>query len=107
MMSSGSLICQTCGSGGLDCSSPNATKQLNYTINQTVENYKFKLYLTFNQKVNVTGNIKKIFQIIQVGARRLLAVASTVNYTIIDYGNGVYGFLIDGFDATINGGLKF
>lgn len=107
MMSNGSLVCQTCGTGGLDCSSPNATLQLIYTINQTVENYKFKLYLKFNQKVNVTGNVKKIFQIVQVGARRLLAEASTVNYTIIDYGNGVYGFLIDGFDATISGGLKF
>lgn len=110
MMSGGSLVCQACGTGGLNCTTTGndtAALPLTFTVNQTVENYKFKLYLSFNQKVNVTGNLKSIFQIVQVGARRLLAAASTVNYTIIDYGNGVYGFLIDGFDASISSGLKF
>lgn len=36
-----------------------------------------------------------------------MADASTVNYTIIDYGNGVYGFLINGFDSSVSGGVKF
>lgn len=62
--------------------------------------------MAFNQPVNITGNLKNIFQIVQVAARRLLAT-STVNYTIIDYGNGVFGFLIDGFDASLVDGFRF
>jgi hypothetical protein len=103
-MANGSLTCQPCATGGLNCT---VTAQLNYTINQTVENYKFKLYLTFNQPVKITGNIQDVFQIIQVSSRRLLADQSTVNYTIIIYANGVYGFLINGFDANANSGIQF
>lgn len=36
-----------------------------------------------------------------------MADVSTVNYTIIDYGNGVYGFLINGFDSSMGGNVKF
>jgi hypothetical protein len=48
--------------------------------------------MTFNNPVNITGNVQDVFQIVKKTNRRLLVDNSTVDYTIV-------GFIINNIDA--------
>lgn len=52
-------------------------------------------------------NIASIIQIKQKTYRRRLQSDNPVNYTIIDYGNGDYVFVLDGFENIDENDLEF
>ncbi len=56
--------------------------------------------LKFSEPVDITGNLADIISIQQVTNSRLLATTySNLDYTIIDYGGGVYAFILNNLNA--------
>jgi uncharacterized protein (DUF2344 family) len=75
---------------------------LTFTTTQFVDNYQYNVQIQFNQPVNITQEIDKVIQIQTVTRKRLLAVTTYnyLNYTIYDYGNGLYSFVLNNYSAT-------
>jgi hypothetical protein len=74
-----------------------------------VDNFQYKVKIQFSEKVNILDEIENIIQIKKKGsARRLLATTyDYVNYTIIDYGNGLYEFILKDFDPQSTDNSQF
>lgn len=90
---------QTC----VNCT-PSICKEepLTFTTTQFVDNFKFNVQIQFNQPVNITEEINKVIRIQQLNKNRLLAVTSFtyLDYTIYDYGNGLYTFVLNNYNPT-------
>ena len=73
---------------------------MTFTTTQFVDNFNLNVQIQFNQPVNILAEIDKVIQIQQVNQARLLAVTTYqyLNYTIYDYGNGLYTFVLNNYD---------
>jgi hypothetical protein len=90
---------QTC----VSCSATSCTKApLTFITTQFVDNFNYNVQIQFSEPVNITAEIDKVIQIQQVTTGRLLAVTSYqyLNYTIYDYGNGLYSFVLNNYSPT-------
>jgi hypothetical protein len=90
---------QTC----VSCSVVSCKEQpLTFTTTQFVDNFNYNVQIQFSQPVNITAEIDKVIQIKQVNNARLLAVTSFsyLNYTIYDYGNGLYSFVLNNYNPS-------
>ncbi len=57
--------------------------------------------LKFSEPVDINGNIADIISIQQVTKSRLLQTTfSNLDYTIIDYGGGIYAFILNDVDSS-------
>lgn len=66
-----------------------------------MDNFKYNVQIQFNQPVNITKEIDKVIQIQKLRNRRLLVSSFTyLDYTIYDYGNGLYSFVLNNFDPS-------
>lgn len=64
--------------------------------------------MKFNQKITITEDIASVFGIKQKTNSRLLVVTyEFVDYTIIDYGDGEYVFVLNNFDSRDNADMEF
>lgn len=62
---------------------------------------QYTVQVQFNQNVNITDQIDKVIQLQQITSKRLLvSTYQYLNYTIIDYGNGLYSFVINNYDPS-------
>jgi hypothetical protein len=86
----------SCSDPGVNC----AVQPLTYEVTQFVDNFKYTFMLKFSEPVNILGNLADIIAIQQVTNSRLLATTySNLDYTIIDYGGGVYAFVLNNVNA--------
>ena len=94
-MVNGSQTCVSCSVA--DCT----TTPLTFEVTKLIDNFQFTLQLQFNQPVNITAYLSKVIQLQTVSVTRLLTTTyQYLNYTIIDYGNGLYSFILNDYDAS-------
>ncbi len=86
----------------------NCTVQpLTYEVNQYVSNFQYHFQLKFSEDVNISKEISKIISLKKTTTSRLLQTSfEYMNYTIIDYGGGVYDFILNNYDPS-NGADQF
>ena len=93
--SNGSLICKSCSV--VNCS----VEPLTYEVSQYVSNFKYHFQLKFSEDVNISKEISKIISLKKMSAARLLQTSfEYMDYTIIDYGGGVYDFILNNYDPS-------
>lgn len=66
--------------------------------------------MKFNQPITITSDIASVIQIKQrtfSASRLLVVVYEFVDYTIIDYGNGEYVFVLNNFDTRDDADMEF
>jgi hypothetical protein len=93
----GSLTCKSCDI--VNCT----TQPLTYEVSQYVDNFQFKFQLKFSEPVDIEGEIAKIISIKKKTRRRLRMLQTTfqyLDYTIIDYGDGTYEFILNDYDPS-------
>ena len=72
-----------------------------------MNNYQYNVQVQFSEPVNITQEIDKVIQIQQSKKKRLLATTyQYLDYTIIDYGNGLYTFVLNNYDPSSGSSIE-
>ncbi len=72
-------------------------------MSQFVDNFQYKFQLKFSEPVDIEGEIAKIISIKKRTRRRLRMLQTSfqyLDYTIIDYGDGTYEFILNDYDPS-------
>lgn len=68
-----------------------------------MDNFKYNVQIQFSQPVNIMDEIDKVIRIQQKTSNRLLVqTMQYLDYTIIDYGNGLYSFVLNNYNPSSN-----
>lgn len=80
---------------------------LTYEVTQYVSDFKYHFQLKFSENVNISKEISSIISLKKTKKSRLLQTSfEYMDYTIIDYGGGVYDFILNDYDPS-NGADQF